>query len=50
MTWTQSVWISCVICSVLWQGDEALEEQTLNNKVDGINQERGNLHSCMFLL
>lgn len=33
---------------MLWQGDEVLGEQTLNNNVDEINQGRGNLHSCMF--
>lgn len=50
MTWIEPVWISRVICSVLRQGDEVLEEQTLNNNVDEINQGRGNLHPCMFLL
>lgn len=49
MTRIQAVWISPVICNVLWQGDEVLEEQTLNNNVGEINQERGNLPSCMFL-
>lgn len=47
MPWIESAWVSA-ICWVLWQGDEVLEEQTLNNNVDAINQERDNLHFACF--